>query len=341
MSDSCDVSVIICTRNRAASLAQVFPSLAAQEVPAGVTAEALVVDNGSSDGTADLVCRQRVFGSPVRLLHEPEPGLSRARNAALRAARGRALLFTDDDVRLPPDWLWSMAAPLLEGRADAVAGSVRLAPHLDRSWMQPFHRATLAATDLLREDDPGVMMGASMGFGRHVLEWVPEFDVRLGAGALGTAEESLFAWQLLDAGFRIARVSRPQVEHHCAEDRLSHAAYLDASRKLGRSYAYIAFHWLHTTHLGLDGMSALQIGRLRVMTGLRLIRHRLRHLRSGSPAEGIAHAEFYVMMRHAYIAQFQKERARPRRYRRTRAAADGERGRTADRGGLAPRAMHA
>jgi len=314
MTGSCDVSVILCTRNRAGSLAHVFPSLARQVVPPGVSAEALVVDNGSADGTAALVRCQHAFGLPVRLVEEPAPGLSRARNAGLRASRGRIILFTDDDVRLPPDWLGRMSAPLLDGSADAVAGSVRLAPHLIRPWMEPFHRATLAATDLLKPEDPGVMMGASMGFGRHVLERVPGFDVHLGAGALGTAEESLFSWQLLDAGYRIGRVESPAVEHHCEEGRLSRAAFLDAARKLGRSYAYISYHWRPWTHLDFDGRSAAQLARAAVRAWLRIRRWRLRHLLA-VPREGISREEFYLVMRHAFVQQFRRERGGPRRYR--------------------------
>ncbi|HET8654365.1 MAG TPA: glycosyltransferase family 2 protein [Longimicrobiaceae bacterium] len=311
-----DVSVVVCTRNRARSLARTLSTLALQSLPAGLTAELLVVDNGSRDGTAALVRDRRLLGGPARLVPEPAPGLSRARNAGLRAARGRVILFTDDDVLLPPAWLVSMATPLLQGRADAVAGSVRLAPHLERPWMEPFHRAALAATDLLRSENPGVMMGASMGFGRHVLDRVPAFDERLGAGALGTAEESLFAWQLARAGFSIGRVEGPAVEHWCDEDRLLRPAYLDAARKLGRSYAYIWYHWLHTSRLGLEGRSPLGLVRARETARLRLWRWRLRHPSLAAAREGITRAEFHLVLNHAYIQQFMKEYREPRRYRR-------------------------
>jgi glucosyl-dolichyl phosphate glucuronosyltransferase len=326
---ACDVTVLICTRDRASSLSAVFPTLAAQQVPAGWTVEVIVVDNGSRDGTAELVRAQTAFGSAVRLVQEPEKGLSRARNAGLRAARGRVLLFTDDDVRLPPGWVADMARPVLEGRADAVAGSVRLAPHLLRPWMEPYHRATLAATDLLLATDPGVMMGASMGFGRHVLERVPCFDENLGAGALGTAEDSLFAWQLVDAGYRITHVSDVEVEHHCEPDRLQRAAYVAAARKLGRSYAYIAYHWLHETHLGLEAMNVWQLGREALLCILRLARWRLRQRARGRlPEEGILHPEFYLLMRQAFVHQYIRERRGERRYhRRGGTAAPGTTGR--------------
>ena len=310
----CDVSIIICTRDRAESLAAVFPTLSEQRLPHGISAEVVVVDNGSRDGTLELARDQAAFGTPVRVVQEPRPGLSRARHAGMDAARGRVLHFTDDDVRLPPDWVAEMAAPLLDGSADAVAGSVELAPHLVRPWMEPFHRATLAATDLLRPQDPGVMMGASMGFARHVLDAVPRFDVRLGAGALGTAEETLFAWQLVEAGFRLARVRTAPVEHHCAAERLTRASYLDAAAKLGRSYAYISYHWLHTTHLGLDGKNPLRLAAAAVMARLRIARWRLRNRPLASHAEGVSRAEYYLVLRLAFIEQYRRERRAPRRY---------------------------
>jgi hypothetical protein len=211
-----------------------------------------------------------------------------------------------------------MAGPLLDGSADAVAGSVRLAPHLLRPWMEPYHRATLAATDLLLAEAPGVMMGASMGFGRHVLARVPGFDPLLGAGALGTAEESLFAWQLVDAGFSIRRVAECEVEHHCEPDRLLRPAYVESARKLGRSYAYIAYHWLHTTHLGLDGMRGWQLWRESVLGTLRLLRWRLRQ-HGQLPAEGISRSEFYLVLRREFVRQYRRERGGIRRYNRTTA----------------------
>ena len=57
-----------------------------------------------------------------RWLREPRSGKSRALNRGLREAKGEVLLFTDDDLRFPRQWIEPMMAPILAGEADAVAG---------------------------------------------------------------------------------------------------------------------------------------------------------------------------------------------------------------------------
>jgi glycosyltransferase involved in cell wall biosynthesis len=63
--------------------------------------EVIVIDNGSSDGSASVIAA----APEVRLLHESTTGAYAARNTGVRAARGEFLAFTDPDCVLAPDWL--------------------------------------------------------------------------------------------------------------------------------------------------------------------------------------------------------------------------------------------
>ena len=99
-----DVTVIICTRNRALQLASVLDSACKLIVPPGLTWEFVVVDNGSADGTADVVTRY-VDRLPIRCVREETPGLSNARNRGVEAANGEYICWTDDDVVIDPEWL--------------------------------------------------------------------------------------------------------------------------------------------------------------------------------------------------------------------------------------------
>ena len=308
------VSIIICTRDRSEHLRRTMASVAELEVPDGINPELFVVDNASQDGTADVVRRTKLPNMPVHLIREKQPGLSHARNAALAATRGDIILFTDDDVRLPKNWIDGMCRPILRGEADAVAGKVELAPHLQRPWMEPFHRATLASTDLIGEDAPGVMMGASMGFSRKVLEKVPGFDPELGAGAIGTAEDTLFAWQLLEAGYRIALVPDVVVEHRCDESRLSRAAFISAAKKLGRSYSYIYYHWEHNTQAHWRRDTGIWPWIVLLKRSLRWVYWRVVRWQACQAHEGIERWEFYLIMNIYNIRQHLRERRRPRLY---------------------------
>jgi hypothetical protein len=114
-------TVAICTRNRAETLARVLESFCAQTVPEGTAWELLVIDNGSTDPTRDVA---DAFASrlPLRVVDEPEPGLSAARNRAVLAARGEFMLWIDDDAIPSPGWIAAYLAAFSEWPAAAVFG---------------------------------------------------------------------------------------------------------------------------------------------------------------------------------------------------------------------------
>src|SRR5256885_122646 len=129
------VSIIITTRNRAEHLRETLASFQRLQVPKELPAELLVVDNASTDDTAEVVKTCRLPNIPLRYLHEPKPGQSNARNSGLANTTGEVILFTDDDVRVSANWIEGMAEPILARKADAVAGGVRIAKELERGWM--------------------------------------------------------------------------------------------------------------------------------------------------------------------------------------------------------------
>jgi len=101
-----DVTVAICTWNRQTLLKSTFESLERMRISASTRWELLVIDNGSTDGTAGVVADWISRGTlPLRYVYEPVLGLSNARNRAIREARAEWVLFTDDDVIVEPDWL--------------------------------------------------------------------------------------------------------------------------------------------------------------------------------------------------------------------------------------------
>lgn len=303
-----DISLIICTRDRAEHLRLTLQSLAQVRVPDGCSAELLVVDNGSTDGTADLVRETRLPHMAVRSLCETQPGLSRARNAGLAASSGRIIVFTDDDIRFPADWLDGMCGPILAGRADAVAGGVRTAPALERPWMTAGHPARLASTERLDPAAPDVMVGANMAFSRNVLDRVPGFDVELGAGALGFGEETLFSWQLREAGFRLVSAFDVTVEHHFAPDRLLRASLLKMAAAQGCAGGYLARHWTQDP----IPVPAVRLAKCRLW--LRL--WRLCHPRSLTQVEGASATELTLLEKVTYLEQYRRELKRPPRYDR-------------------------
>jgi GT2 family glycosyltransferase len=117
------ITVIICTRDRASMLRGALTALLQLDYP---NYDILVVDNAArSTATKDMV-REEFQDSRLRLIEEPVPGLSQARNAGLRQARGDIVAFTDDDVVVDPAWLKEIAAGF--GRAPKTACVTGLVP---------------------------------------------------------------------------------------------------------------------------------------------------------------------------------------------------------------------
>ena len=116
------VSIVIPTHDRGASLEQGIEAVLAG--CAGVATEVIYVDDSSTDETPAILARHAAAG---RIRHESvtvrAPGP--ARNAGDAVARGRYLLFTDDDCTVPPGWVAGMLASRERHQVSALSGGFR------------------------------------------------------------------------------------------------------------------------------------------------------------------------------------------------------------------------
>jgi len=300
------VSIIITTRDRSQHLRQTLCSLGQMRAPRDLPVELLVVDNGSTDDTYEVVKQTRLPDLQARYLYEPRKGQSNARNSGMSNTTGEVILFTDDDVRVPEDWIHSMCGPILRGETDAVAGGIRIAPHLMRGWMEGVHQGWLARSNDDYQPAQTEMTGANMAFSRKVLAKVPAFDPELGPGALGFCDDTLFSLQLNQAGFSIARREEVDVEHWFEEMRLKYVSWLEAARKRGRTKAYLVHHWYHAS-------SGPLLPRL-LLARLRLLKWRATHKGGSVDGEGCAGEEMWLERSVAFWKQYRIERRRPRAY---------------------------
>lgn len=311
MTDKITISIIICTYNRAADLEQTLNSLRSVSLPKTENTELIVVDNGSTDDTAQIVKSFSRSGLSVRYIYEGRRGKGYAYNSGISAARGRALLFSDDDIRFPCDWIEGMSAPILAGEVDALAGGVRMATHLERPWMQSMHRLVIGAETGSLSDENFELVGANMAFSRAILHDVPAFDPELGPGAetgLWSAEETLFSYQVLKAGYRIKLHKEVSVEHHFNSNRLSHNGFANRAVYTGRSRAYLAYHWQH---------KVIRWPLLRYMKAwFRLKIYRASASNYFTPnSEGMPLPEFDRLSGLHFYKQYLRERRRPRNYK--------------------------
>jgi succinoglycan biosynthesis protein ExoM len=131
-----DVSICIATFRRPAGLVRLFESLARLKLPDGLAIEIVVVDNdaaGEAQAAAVAACD---FARGVRWFVEPRQNIARARNRAVRAARGRWLAFVDDDEIVEEEWLAAFWAASERQESDGLFGPVL--PRLEAegvSWL--------------------------------------------------------------------------------------------------------------------------------------------------------------------------------------------------------------
>jgi glycosyltransferase involved in cell wall biosynthesis len=111
------VSVIVPMYNAERTLAACLDGLAAQDHPRA-DHEILLVDNGSTDGSASIARRY----PGVTLLSEPRPGAYAARNHGLRRARGEVIALTDPDCVPAPSWIREIAAALSHPGLELLCG---------------------------------------------------------------------------------------------------------------------------------------------------------------------------------------------------------------------------
>lgn len=128
------ISVVVPTRNRCALLDRLLQSLAELRYPDW---EAIVVDDGSTDDTRQVVeCHQQA-GLPLRYFYQPWSKMGAARNLGLEQARGEIVAFTDDDCTVDPGWLDAFAAAFGE---QPEASGVQGKTVTDHAAMTPFTR---------------------------------------------------------------------------------------------------------------------------------------------------------------------------------------------------------
>lgn len=217
------ISLIICTKNRCAALRTCLEYVARLEFEGEW--ELIVVDNGSTDGTSDLLKRfAEKARFPVVLVYEPKPGLGRARNVGIVNATGEILAFTDDDCYVSPDFLARTLEVFKDDRIGFMGGRVLLYDESDAPvtikteteirWIAPY--------SFIR----GELVGANMAARRSLVEKVGRFDAQLGAGTPFPCEDVEFLARASHVGALGVYHPGPLVLHHHGRKRGEDSARL-------------------------------------------------------------------------------------------------------------------
>ena len=203
------VSVVVPVRNRRALLRQCLDALAAQTVS---DHEVIVVDDGSTDGSATEAEADAERGRRVRVLHTPGIGAVGARRLGVRASCAPVLAFTDSDCVPAPTWIGAGLAAIRSGAAVAAGPT----------W--PTRRAAPLERTLASDGRDGLYATCNVFYDRASYEHAGGFDPTAGAQlgfrpgrtlrGTGFGEDTLLAWRVVRGGGRAEHCPDAVVHHH-------------------------------------------------------------------------------------------------------------------------------
>src|SRR5436305_4397460 len=222
------VSVVVCTYNGARTLGECLDGLAQLAYP---DYEVIVVDDGSTDGTAALTQEY-----DVRLITTENRGLSAARNTGLAAATGEIIAYLDDDARPDPHWLTYLAASFLRTTHAAVGGP-NIPPPDDGPIAQCVANAPGGPMHVLLSDQEAEHIpGCNMALRADCLRAIGGFDPQYGSAG----DDVDVCWRLQQRGWTLGFSPAAMVWHR---RRNSVRTYWKQQKNYGKAEALLERKW--------------------------------------------------------------------------------------------------
>jgi len=224
--------------------------------------EVLVVDNASTDETPGLLHQWCLSDARFRMTREPNVGLSAAKNTGVRLARGRLLLFTDDDVVLDPNWVRSYLDFFGARPHDSIiaGGPIIPIPHDLGSWPNWFDLRALDDVGLLDYGEerpltpPEYVWGANMAIPASCFSRVGwnEHVGRRGEER-GTFEDTEYQDQMWLTGVTTWFCPSAKLRHRVPRSQVSPSQVLNTSFRRGRNQ-----FWKEVVEKRAEGQSCVR-----------------------------------------------------------------------------------
>jgi len=206
-----EVSIIICTRNRASRLSATLDALRALRTEH--TYEIIWIDNTSTDDTARVLRTSLSTNPRTKYAVCPQIGLGAGRDFGWRMSRGRIVAFTDDDCYPAPDYIDALLAAFSDHPDAGVIGGSILLHNLKHARVTIDEGETTRKYRKYSYVRPGVLQGANIAFRREALVAINGMDPDLGAGTPFPCEDIDAIVAVLWAGFDGYFDPRPIVRH--------------------------------------------------------------------------------------------------------------------------------
>ncbi len=266
------VSIVICCYKAARLLPQTLACLAAQRFSTTATpAEVIVVDNASPDETARVALESWPSDCPIplRVVHERTPGLTYARLRGIAEARYEIVSFVDQDNRVSPDWIETVAKLMAEhcevgacgGQTEATSDEVL------PSWFEQFQNYYAVgpqgkdAGDIT--DTRGYLWGAGLCLRKSAWQMLSERQFRFNlydrrGQELSAGGDAELCYALRLTGWRLWYEPRLKMHHFMTTDRLNWSYLRRVSRGFG-----VASTGLDSYEIAIKGVPSNSMERLR------------------------------------------------------------------------------
>ncbi|HET6862196.1 MAG TPA: glycosyltransferase family 2 protein [Pyrinomonadaceae bacterium] len=241
-----DLSLLVCTYNRAGDLRELLETAVAQETNGEFSYEVVVVDNNSTDETRSVVESFIAAGHKnVRYFFEKKQGKANALNTGLRELKGWAYVIADDDFVLPEDWVKNLYRGFRDNpEVSFVSGKVLpLFQGEPPSWLTAKHWSAIAMADYGDEqfvtDKENQICLLACAFRLADVESVGGYDKQLGPSKThsGGTEDLDLLKRLWKSGRKGLYLPNAAFYHKATKDRLTKDYHRRWHADHGRSYA--------------------------------------------------------------------------------------------------------
>jgi glycosyltransferase involved in cell wall biosynthesis len=273
------MSVVVCSYNGGSTLDECLNSLMNLNYP---DYEVILIDDGSTDETREIAARY----PQVVTHHQPNRGLSEARNVGARLARGEIVVYTDSDCVADEDWLYYLAQSMNDQCVDAIGGPN--IPPLSDCWVARCVAVSPGGPSHVMLDDRHAehVPGCNMAFRRSELLSLGGFDPQFRQAG----DDVDICWRWIDRGKSIGYAPAAMVWHH---RRSTVSAYLRQQKGYGRAEAMVLLKHPHRfSELGYSLWKGIIYGEGAI--GLPTVAPIIYHGRFGSaPFQTIYHQNVY------------------------------------------------
>jgi len=252
-------TICICTRNRADLVDICLQSL----VMHGLKYPVMIIDNGSEDHTKSI-CEKFQNKLQLTYIFEKKPGLSVARNCAIKHCKTEYIVYLDDDARITESWITAIIDGIEKWKPD-IFGGPYIPYYLTEKpdWFPDIlgsHHTNIHEQVLGKK---GRVSGGNMGWKMTLFDEIGVFSENLGmtGNAIGVGEETELQArsQELQPPAKIVFLPKMLMEHYVPEE------------KMNLKY-WIKRRWIHGSQLKEIDESYHQWWKLLPMTGLEIYR---------------------------------------------------------------------